>query len=437
MLRYFNGYILFPTLEKLKKREIRSKLSELKNFEAKENRIQIAQQKKLLYHLFIFCQKNIPYYQDLFLKYKFDPEKIFKDLRYIEILPTLTKDDVRENSERLKKPWGGFHERKTGGSTGQSVFFYYDQQGLDWTAAINLYALEMAGKKVHHKDCHIASELGLEPPSLKYQFIDWLKLFSQNRKRLMIESFSDENLSSNYKSLKKMKPHLLQGHPSSAYSIANFIERNNLKPIKLCEIFEPSGEMLTDKMVESIEKNLRCKVVNRYGNAEFGVMAHSRFDDSYNRLKIFRRAFHIEEAEQSNIIVTGITNHAFPLIRYDTGDIGTVRDENDGLFLYNIQGRIHDSVKINGQYYATHYIMDYLDHKVKNIREFQIIFKDESDIPILNIVPEKENDFDRITAYIKEKWGNGVKLNFIKYEQLQRVGWRQKFRHVIDQREQG
>ena len=167
-----------------------------------------------------------------------------------------------------------------------------------------------------------------------------------------------------------MKPHLLQGHPSSAYSIANFIERNNLKPIKLCEIFEPSGEMLTDKMVESIEKNLRCKVVNRYGNAEFGVMAHSRFDDSYNRLKIFRRAFHIEEAEQSNIIVTGITNHAFPLIRYDTGDIGTVRDENDGLFLYNIQGRIHDSVKINGQYYATHYIMDYLDHKVKNIREF-------------------------------------------------------------------
>lgn len=434
MLGYFNGYILFPALEKLKKREISNKLTELREFELLDQKTQIEKQKKLLYHFFIFCQKNIPYYQELFKKYNFEPVKIFKDLNYVQTLPILSKEIIKEYSDQLKKPWGGFHERKTGGSTGQSVLFYYDQQGLDWTSAINLYSLELAGKMPHHKDCHISSELGIEPPNIKYRLIDWIKLFSQNRKRLMIESFSEKNLKRNYEELKKMRPYLLQGHPSSAYAIASYIKEHNISPKKLCDVFEPSGEMLTQKIVERIESYLKCKVVNRYGNAEFGVMAHSLPNHDYKKLKIFRRAFYIEPTSQSNIIVTGITNLGFPLIRYDTGDIGTVKEEKDGLYLYDIQGRVHDLVTIGGHDYATHYIMDYLDHKVKNVREFQIIIKDNSQIPTLSIVPEDNNDLERIASLIKEKWGENIEIKFISFKELVKVGWRQKFRHIIDLR---
>ena len=55
-------------------------------------------------------------------------------------------------------------------------------------------------------------------------------------------------------------------------------------------------------------------------------------------------------------------------------------------------------------------------------------------MPVLNIVPENEADSDRIHAELLQRWPQGLDVNFIKFEDIQKVGWRQKFRHVIDQR---
>lgn len=432
MIRYFNGYILFPTLEKLTKRDITRKVQQLNNFELLSNEEQLKVQRQKLFEFSQYCKNNVPYYQNLFAKISFDESKILKDIKFIQDIPILTKEIVKAESNRIIQS-GAFHRRKTGGSTGVSVHFFYDNPGLDWTSAINLVAINMAGKKPKHTDCHISSELGIEPPNFKAKLLDRLKLFSQNRQRLMITSFTDEYLEQACHQLKRTKPYMLQGHPSSAFAIASYIERKGFSPKKLCKIFEPSGEMLNDKMVQTIEEYLCEKVVNRYGNAESGVMAHSLLEDSYNRLKVFRRAFYIEECDNSNIIASSFTNYGFPLLRYDTGDIATVKEEKKGCFLYDIQGRIHDSVPIGNQVYPTHYIMDFLDHVVTNIKEFQILLNENSK-PTLNIVPEDNDDIDRIEQEIEKKWPNKLNIKFIDHSSLIRVGWRQKFRHVIDQR---
>jgi len=433
LIRFFNGYALFPLLERAAKRDIFVKYRALKGFEKLSAQEKRHVQKKALYEILSYCKVHVPYYQDLFNASSFDIEKINKDIEFIKDLPVLTKEIIRENSQRIVMP-DAVHPRKTGGSTGQSVLFYYDNAGLDWTSAINLQAYDMAGNFMHRKDCHISSELGFGQAPPKARFLDWLKLFSQNRKRLMISSFSDEDLEKTYKSLCAIRPYLMQGHPSSAYAIANYIKKHNLKKKKYCDVFEPSGEMLTEKVVKTIEEYLGARVTNRYGNAEFGVMAHARRLDPYNKLKIFDRAFYIEEVESSGLIVTNFTNYGMPLLRYDTGDIGTVRHEEDGSYIYDIQGRIHDTVSIDGEEYATHFIMDYLDHKITNIREFQIVINDSS-LPELNIVPEVEGDNDRIRAMLLQRWPKGLNVNFIEFENLIKVGWRQKFRHVIDSKE--
>lgn len=432
MIRHFNGYVLFPLLERASKRKILPKLAELKRFENINRRSQLEIQKEEFYKFLTFCKSEVPFYRDLFKKQSFIPEKILSDIRYLMELPPLTKDIIRENVNRLRMPTA-HHVRKTGGSTGQSVHFYYDNHGLDWTSAINLQAYDMAKNFRHKKDCHISSELGLKPPTKKDLLFDKLKLFSQNRKKLMIESFSDKDLEWSYLNLKRIKPYLLQGHPSTAFAIAEYIERQEYPKQKYCTIFEPSGEMLTPKIVDSIEKNLGAKVVNRYGNAEFGVMAHSRLTEPYNKLKVFERAFFIEECHSDKLIVSNCTNFGMPLLRYETGDIGTVISQPDGVFIHDIQGRIHDTVLINNISYATHYLMDYFDHKITGVREFQIVLKTE-ELPVLNIVPERSIDIPRIKNMIKDRWPTGLVINFLKFEELERVGWRQKFRHIIDKR---
>lgn len=435
MISYFNAYVLYPALERFSKREIQTKLRELRRYDRLTIDQQRDLQKRQCYLMLEYCKNHVPYYQGIFTKLNFNTESVLKDIRFIQDLPILTKALVRDHSNSIKAPHA-HHMRKTGGSTGQSVFFHYDNVGLDWTSAMHLWAYEMVGKKRHHLDCHISADLellGLRNESPKGRILDWLKLFSQNRSRLMVGSFAEEDLKKVYLDLKRINPYLLQGHPSSAYAIASYIEEHNLSGAALVKIFEPSGEMLSRKIVDSIEKNLGCKVVNRYGNAECGVMAHSMMADDFNRLKIFTRAFHIEECKDSALIVSNFTNLGFPLIRYDTGDIGSVCVESDGTFLYDIQGRIHDRVLILGKAYPTHLIMDALDHKIRQVREFQIIVNDNLR-PQLNIVVEFIGDELRIRNEIEKIWPNGFDIHFVKFENLRTVGWRQKFRHIIDER---
>ena len=429
LLRYINAYVLYPLLEKLAKRKIRPKLKILGAFEMLDNDEQLEKQKNDLYKLLHYCQENIPYYQLLFKKFNFDIEQVKNNINYIQQLPVMTKQTVRENLHTLRVATA-IHPRKTGGSTGQSAWFFYDNNGLDWTSAINLYAYNSTGKKRHHIDCHFSSEIGLQSPLIKDRIKDFLKRTSLNRKVLMISSFSNIKMANAYKKLRSFQPYLIQGHPSTMYAIACYIENQKINIIPLCKVFEPSGEMISQKMVDKIENFTGCKIVNRYGNAEFGVVAHSNMHDSFNKLKIYRKAFYVEPCVKNNLIITNLTNYGMPLLRYDTGDIGTVREEVNGSYIYDIQGRIHDTVTINENVIPTHFIMDFLDHIVGNIREFQIITQDDQ-LPCLNIIAENNEDQDRIKQAILKKWQVGLEINFIGFDQLKYTGWRQKFRHII------
>ena len=191
----------------------------------------------------------------------------------------------------------------------------------------------MSGRKRHHTDCHISADLHIKPKLLKHKMINYLKLKALNRSVWLISNFDDQSLSEDLKTLTRIKPYLIQGHPSTMYALAKYVEKNGKTPVKVSEVFEPSGEMLTESMVEKIEKFLTCKVVNRYGNVEFGVIAHSYLSDKFNRLRVFDNCFYLEQCEKSKIIVTGLTNLGMPLLRYDTGDIGTVTFEKEGSFL--------------------------------------------------------------------------------------------------------
>lgn len=430
--RYFNAYVLFPALETKAKRKIAPKLNELRQFDRLSLSEQQHIQRREAHRILAYARENVPYYRDLFREISFDESKVLDDIRYIEKLPVLTKAIVREQTERLKLP-AAMNARKTGGSTGQSIFFYYDNEGMDWTSAINLRAYEMVGNHPHKKDAHISSEIGVGPVTRKDKFLDWLKLFSQNRHRVFVRSFSDQDLAASFAQLNQIRPYMLQGHPSSAYALATYVRDHKLEGPSYCHVFEPSGEMVTPKIAETVERYLKCKVTNRYGNAEFGVMAHSLQDDPYTRLKVFDRAFYMEPATNSSLIVSGLTNFSFPLFRYETGDIGTVRTEPTGTFIYDLQGRIHDQVEIEGESYATHYIQDYLDHNIRGIREFQILIED-SKSPKLRINAEHSDDESRIRSALQKRWPSGLEIEFVKFEDMIRSGWQNKFRHIVDMR---
>lgn len=433
---WLSALIAYPLAEQMEKRDIRSKRKELRT----HYRQPFSQRKRLaqtrLAEIAIFAGEQVPYYKELFARQGFDPAKLVGDMRYLQDLPFLTKDIVREQGSRMfSRPLEGLrhHDMKTGGSTGLSAHFFYDQEAMDYAAAVTLYARERIGKSKHRFELHFACRFPGTPVAAKWTREDW-KCLAMNRSNIFFDRLDAQGLDEMWQTLKQRSPYLIHGHPSTIYALACHVEEKYGRS-KAFEVFESSGELLEPHQREKIAHTLQCRVVNRYGLAELGVMAYELkgcdgglqvldsegwaesipFDDAQN--------------EEEELVFTGFRNQLMPLLRYRTGDIAHVGERDDGFYLTKVVGRIHDMVSINGIAHPTHHIMDMLDHRVGGIQEFQIDLRTTP--ATLRIVPELQASSEEIRTKIQGFWGQGFEVQFVSPDAFVRVGRHQKFRHLV------
>ncbi|MDR3213583.1 MAG: hypothetical protein LBT71_06680 [Azoarcus sp.] len=428
-----SAYIAYPVAERREKRVIRPKLNELRRHYKLpfEKRLSIAREK--LYQTLVFAGQSVPYYRDLFTATRFDPEKARSDPGWLAELPYLTKDIIREQGERLlSRPLAEVrhHACKTGGSTGVSCVIYYDQEAADHSAAVTLYARERIGKKKYKPELHCACRFPDPIPPQWPSREDWHCL-AMNRSNIFFDRIDDIGLETMWRTLKRRRPYLVHEHPSTIYALACYIERQ-YGAGKAFEVFESSGELLQPYMREKITRVLCCRIVDRYGLAELGVMAYE-LNGEQGGLQVLESEAWPEDRRTSDggdeLVLTGFRNRLMPLIRLATGDKAKVQQTENAFVLTEVVGRIHDVVPINGIPHPTHHIMDILDHRVGGIQEFQIDLRVSP--PVLRIVPEPQADPANITARLESYWPGAFTIEYAGHDALVRVGHRAKFRHVV------
>ena len=431
-----SAYIAYPIAQKKEKREVTTKLNELR----KHYKYSIEERKKIahnnLVNILEYAQHYVPYYKDLFAHKHINPSKIRKDINFLNDIPFLTKNIILEQGDRLlssKLSNVQHHTCKTGGSTGPSSVIYYDQTAADYSSAVTLYAREQVGNKKYKSELHFACRFP-DPIQPKWPSREDFKCFAMNRTNIFFDRVDSVGLEEMWQTLKRRKPYMVHAHPSTIYALACYIgEKYNGG--KAFEIFESSGELLEPYMRETISRNLKCQVINRYGLAELGVMAYE-LNGHLDGIQVLEsegwaESHPIENTDTSDeeLIFTGFRNRLMPMIRYRTGDSATVSENENGFMLSNMVGRIHDLVSINGIEHATHYIQDMLDHRVGGIQEFQIDLRTIP--PTLNIVPEDTCNIEDIQQKIVEFWRDGFNIQFVGSDDFVRVGRHAKFRHVV------
>jgi phenylacetate-CoA ligase len=441
-----SALVAYPLAEKLEKRDVNRKRKELRAHYCLpfEQRKKIAEQRMV--NIVEFAASNVPYYQDLFKSISYDINKLKSDIAYFNDIPLLTKDVIREQGERmLSKPLSEVrhHVCKTGGSTGLSAHIFYDQPAADYSAAVTLFAREAIGKRKYKFETHFACRFPdpADPTPSKWPSREDFKCFAMNRSNIFFDRVDDQGLEEMWQTLIKTSPYLAHAHPSTIYALACYIEKTK-GSAKAFDVFESSGELLEPYMRETIAKVLNCRVVDRYGLAELGVMAYELNANKLDLNKFGSNGLQVLDSEgwaeskplehslgDEELIFTGFRNKLMPLIRYCTGDMAKVEQRGDGLYLANVVGRIHDMVPINGIVHPTHYIQDMLDHRVGDIQEFQIDLRSEP--PILKIVPEATANRDHIKSKIEGFWANGFEVRFVGHDEFTRVGRHAKFRHVV------
>ncbi|NFU41418.1 phenylacetate--CoA ligase family protein, partial [Clostridium sporogenes] len=270
--------------------------------------------KKIVKHSY----ENVPYYKEIFNKNKLMPSDI-RAQKDLWKLPLLTKNDIKENFNKLKAtnmPKWLLNEGHTSGTTGTPAHFYRDLNSINFENATVWRQWRWAGIDIGDR---IVVCRGSEIKVSEKDHIFWQK--NNIQKQLFLSSFylSDENMKYYIDEFKRYNGKALQAYPSTAYVIAKYLEKTNDK-IKLKAVFT-SSEPIYDFQRKLIEDRFECKIWDFYGLAERVVSASEcknheglHINEEYGITEILDEEEN--ESKEGFLVGSTIHNYAMPLIRY-------------------------------------------------------------------------------------------------------------------------
>jgi len=436
---------VFPVAERLERRNIRARQVTL----AAEMSLPFAERRRRswdrLVQIVRFAGAAVPYYRDLFASIGFEPDRLARDPAYLSEIPLLTKDIIREQGDRLLREDHAKYRKhvcKTGGSTGPSTHITYDQRGADWSSAVTRHARSLIGAGASRSELHFSAEFGEAIP-IRDRIRERIKCLANNRFNLTFATFSPDELDGVWQRIRKIRPYLVHGHPSTLHQLAAHLEAKGVRAEqgRVFEVFESSGEVLSTVQRELIGRVFGCRTANRYGLAEAGVVAYQADLDRDDMLvfdpvawpEVIDAEFGADAPRETGgrcgeFVVTALTNRMMPLIRYRTGDVASLREAPEGFELRAVVGRVHDVIEVAGVPVPTHHVQDVLD-RIGGVREFQIEHRQNR--PTFRIVPESVACRKSIEQGLHKRWKNSIDIEFVGMDALKRQGWRSKFRHLV------
>ena len=286
-------------------------------------------QLKRLKDLIIHAQKHVPYYRQQFKELGFRPENIscFTD---IQTLPILTKDDVREHFDELKadnfKYWQP-REAQTGGSTGKPLVTYKDRRAHTYLTANNLRAWHAAGYNLGDKYITLAhGSLLPKKGSLK----NVIYFLLQHSDLIKCYHMDEQTLTAALQTIRRSSGRYMFGYSSSTYLLASFADKTGIPMSGTLDALFTTSDMLYPHQRALIEKVFGAPVFDIYGCPEGGIISfecekHQGYH--LNQESAYVEIVGADESGQGRIISTPLFNYAFPMIRYETGDVGSITDE--------------------------------------------------------------------------------------------------------------
>jgi len=303
--------------------------------------------RKLLRHAF----QSVPYYQ---WKYR-AAGACFSDIRNwddFKRLPLLTRDEIRRHREQLCSTSykGRLLPHATGGSSGVPTRFYRTRESYDWRTAARDRVYSWSGLHVGDKSVYLwGAPVGAFP---KYKI--WkTRLHEALLRQWTFNTFSqtDELWSRIHADICRIRPASIVGYVSSLKEFANFLGRSRRSIPRVIGVIAAAEPLIEDARLD-IEQAFEAPVYNTYGSREFMSLAgECEYCDG---LHINSENVVLEAGRQidepSKIIVTDLHNYGMPFIRYETGDLGNLKDGpcacGRGLpRLSRIEGRVLDALR--------------------------------------------------------------------------------------------
>ena len=279
-------------------------------------------QQQSLSELITHAVTHSPYYRN---KYR-DVPALFSPDEGISRLPLLRKDDVIKHRESLLADNVDPRTVRighTGGSTGQPLAFYYDRHKMELMRAGMCRSYMWSGWRPGQK---IMNFWGAKQDIRPAGFSRRLDNFFAAEKTVGAYEYTESDLANWVRQIQRYRPVLLQGYASILAELARYVLDQGLRlPSTLMGVYS-TAEMLHDWQRALMESAFACKVFNQYGSREIPNIA---CECHHGNQHVFTDMVYLESIHEDGadkLVITSLTNRTMPFIRYDIGDLGTLKE---------------------------------------------------------------------------------------------------------------
>ncbi len=377
----------------------------------------------LLSSMLRHAHANVPYYRARFDDLRITPEDI-RSFDDFSAFPVLTRQDIEDNLSSLLSVSVLENMRYlnfSGGTTGQPVRFYQDRRLRETMEANWLLCLSFAGWKPSDMVVNVwGNPRDINSTLIGHGLQPWLA----GQLNLNAYRYGRGELKGWTEAIRRYRRVFLYGYVSAIADLAEYVEENNEKNLSVRGVIT-TAEVLDPGRRELISRAFNCKVHNQYGSREVPGVAS---ECSHGGMHLLTHSAYAEflplpdgrdnggageNSRTGRLVLTGLTNRAMPLIRYEIGDTGAPVDGmcpcGRGFPLMSMElGRLGSTLRtLDGKrLYSTYFVRQMYGMDGVNIFQFR---QTALDTVRLYVVPGKnfsQHTKDKLRALQENFSGN-------------------------------
>ena len=351
--------VFFHTLDRLRGRNTISRLRFLRQSQY-WSRDQLQQwQLERLNQLLAQAKEYSPYYTDCLR----DMSLPLRDLRELAQIPILTKQRLRDNHDGIQATnidRKRFVPSQTGGSTGEPTRYFWDKRGQDWNRGSVYRSQEWSGTRLGERTVQMTGshfDYG-EAQKLKNRLV----YFLQRYKDMSVAYLTEELLENYFQGIMRFRPSSVWGYATGLATFADYVEKTHpAAQFPFLKAIITSSETLLPAHRTLINRVFGDNIVyDHYGSREMYMASECAQHNGYHMHAevliieiVDSRGNPCPPGETGRVIITDLSNHAFPFIRYEIGDMAVLEEPEArcpcGVTLprlRSVEGRIADIVKL-------------------------------------------------------------------------------------------
>lgn len=409
-------------------------------------------QEQKLIELIEYSYEHVNYYRKIMDERNLKPSDItcIDDLKK---MPILTREDIKNNFDQLLSDEFQMESVKKGhtsGTTGSPLEICYSEDMIHINYAMLDRQYEWAGVKLKRFGDRIAVIRGnvivpleqKKPPFWRYNYL---------HNHILLSSFhlTAENIKYYIDELKRYKPKVLDGYPSTVYVLAKYL-KNKGETLCLNAVLT-SSETLFDFQREVIEDSFQCKIYDYFGSAE-RVLFSTECDhhqghhvaSEYGITEIVDENYkNVATGDVGYIVATSLHNKAMPLIRYLTNDMSALKASTcscgRGLPLMDdVTTKAEDMLTLRDGRLISPSVLTHPFKPLTSIHASQIIQEDIDHVSVKLVASDEytAHDGERLIQGLKERLGGDVDVRISLVDSLERTR-NGKFKWVISRVDMG